>query len=66
VSAGEKLVGAGAVIMALCCTVLPLAGAALGGGLIAGAGAIGFVAGVLVLAAVGAMVWQRRRGRAPC
>jgi hypothetical protein len=37
VSALEKLVGAGALVMALCCALLPLAGAAIGGGFIAGA-----------------------------
>ena len=41
VSVPEKLLGAGALVMALCCALLPLAGAALGGGLIAGAGTIG-------------------------
>ena len=45
VSAPEKLLGAGALIMALCCALLPLAGAALGGGLIAGAGTVGIVIG---------------------
>jgi hypothetical protein len=34
-SVGEKLVGAGAVITALCCALLPFTGAALGGGLTA-------------------------------
>jgi len=62
----EKLVGAGALVMALCCAVLPLAGAALGGGLIAGAGAIGVVAGLALLVAVVASVTRRRRGGSRC
>ncbi len=37
-SVPEKLLGAGALIIALCCAGLPLAGAALGRGLIAGGG----------------------------
>jgi hypothetical protein len=32
VSVPEKLLGAGALVMALCCALLPLMGAALGGG----------------------------------
>ena len=62
----EKLVGAGALIMALCCAVLPLAGAAVGGGLIAGAGAIGVITGVAVLVAVVALVTRRRRAGSRC
>jgi hypothetical protein len=62
-SAGERLVGAGAVLMALCCALLPLVGAALGGGLIAGTGGIGIVVGVLVLVAVVVVVGRRRRSR---
>ena len=60
-SAGGKLLGAGALVMALCCAALPLAGAAVGGGLIAGAGTLGLVAGIAVLAAVVALVTRRRR-----
>jgi hypothetical protein len=60
-SAGERLVGAGAVLMALCCALLPVAGAALGGGLIAGTGGIGILAGVLVLVAVVVLVGRHRR-----
>jgi hypothetical protein len=52
VSVPEKLLGAGALVMALCCALVPLVGAALGGGLIAGAGPVGIVAGIVVLAAV--------------
>jgi hypothetical protein len=63
VSAGERLVGAGAALMALCCVLLPVAGAALGGGLIAGAGTIGVLAGELVLAAVVVLVARRRHTR---
>ena len=60
-SAGEKLLGAGALVMALCCAVLPLLGAAIGGGLIAGAGAVGLLAGALVMVAVVVAVTRRRR-----
>jgi hypothetical protein len=66
VSVPEKLLGAGALVMALCCALLPLAGAALGGGLIAGAGAIGLVTGVIVLAAVIALVIRKRSGGRRC
>jgi hypothetical protein len=66
VSVPEKLLGAGALIMALCCAVLPLAGAALGGGLIAGAGTVGLVAGVVVLAAVVYAVTRRRKPGGGC
>jgi hypothetical protein len=69
VSAGEKLVGAGALVMARCCAVLPLAGAAVGGGLVAGTGTVGVIVGVMVLVAVVALVlsrgsWDRREPRA--
>ena len=57
-SVPEKLLGAGALVMALCCAILPLAGAALGGGLIAGTGTAGVIAGVVVLLAVSALVVQ--------
>jgi len=66
VSASEKLLGAGALVMALCCALLPLAGAALGGGLIAGAGTAGAVAGVVVLAAVVYAVTRKRRTGRRC
>jgi hypothetical protein len=70
VSVPEDLLGAGALIMALCFALLPLAGAALGGGLIAGAGAVGIVAGIVVLAAVVYAVTRRHAGaprpRPPC
>jgi hypothetical protein len=62
VSVPEKLLGAGALVMALCCALLPLAGAAVGGGLIAGAGAIVLVTGVLLLVAVVAVAIGRRSG----
>jgi hypothetical protein len=65
-SAGERLAGAGAVLMALCCALLPVAGAALGGGLIAGVGGIGILAGVLVLVAVVMFVGRRRRSSRRC
>ena len=64
--AAEKLLGAGALIMALCCALLPLAGAALGGGLIAGAGTVGIVAGVVILGAVIALVTRRREAGSRC
>jgi hypothetical protein len=66
VSASEKFLGAGALIMALCCALLPLAGAALGGGLIAGAGTIGLVVGVVVLGAVLYAVTRRRKAGRRC
>jgi hypothetical protein len=66
VSAGERLVSAGAVLMALCCVLLPVAGATLGGGLIAGAGGIGVLAGALVLVAVVVLVGRRRRAGRRC
>ena len=65
-SVPEKLLGAGALIMALCCAVLPLAGAALGGGLIAGAGTIGLIAGIVVLAAVVYAVTRRPKPGGGC
>ena len=65
-SVPEKLLGAGALIMALCCAVLPLAGAALGGGLIAGAGTIGLIAGIVVLAAVVYAVTRRPKPGGRC
>jgi len=66
VSVPEKLLGAGALIMALCCALLPLAGAALGGGLIAGAGPLGLVVGIVVLAAVVYAVTRRRKAGSGC
>jgi hypothetical protein len=66
VSVPEKLLGAGALIMALCCALLPLAGAALGGGLIAGAGTVGLIAGAVVLAAVVYAVTRRRKPGRRC
>jgi MYXO-CTERM domain-containing protein len=57
----EKLLGAGALVMALCCALAPLAGAALGGGLIAGAGTSGVIAGAVVLAGVIFAATRRRR-----
>jgi hypothetical protein len=66
VTVPEKLLGAGALVMALCCALLPLAGAALGGGLIAGAGPLGIVAGVLVLAVVVHVVTRRRNSAGRC
>ena len=59
-SVPEKLLGAGALIMALCCALLPLVGAALGGGLIAGAGTVGLIVGAVVLAGVVFAVTRRR------
>jgi hypothetical protein len=66
VSAVEKLVGAGAVIMALCCALLPLLGAAVGGGLIAGPGPIGLIAGLVVLAVIVGLVTRRRKAGSRC
>ena len=60
-SAGEKLLGAGALVMALCCAVLPLARRRDRRWAIAGAGAVGLIAGALVLVAVVVAVTRRRR-----
>ena len=62
-SASEKGIGIAAVIMAVCCAVLPVAGGALAGGLALGAGTLGVVAGVIVFASVLAFVLRRRRSR---
>jgi hypothetical protein len=66
VSAGERFLGAGAALMALCCALLPVAGAALGGGLVGGASGIGVLAGVVVLVAVLTHVARRRRASRRC
>jgi LPXTG-motif cell wall-anchored protein len=66
VRAAEKLVGTGAVIMALCCALLPFAGAALGGGLIAGAGTVGVIIGVALLGGIAVLLWRRRRSGDRC
>jgi hypothetical protein len=66
VSAENKLLGAGALVMALCCAVLPLAGAALGGGLIGGAGTLGVVAGCVLLAGLVVLLWRRRGSAGRC
>jgi hypothetical protein len=65
-SIGEKLLGAGALVMALCCAVIPLAGAAIGGGLIAGTGGLGVVVGAVVLVGVVALILSRRRPEKGC
>ena len=59
----QRLLGAGAALMAACCTLLPLVGAAVGGGLVAGARLVGAIAGAVVLGAVGVVAWRRRRER---
>ena len=64
--APEKLVGAGAVIMALCCALLPFAGAALGGGLIAGTGTVGVIIGIALLGGIAVFLWRRRRSGDRC
>lgn len=61
----EKGIGIAAVIMALCCAVLPLAGGALAGGLAFGAGTVGLIGGVVVFAAVLTFV-LRSRPRSRC
>jgi len=63
VSTSEKGIGIAAIIMALCCAVLPLAGGALAGGLAFGAGTFGIVAGAIVLAPVPTFVLRKRRSR---
>jgi hypothetical protein len=60
------LLGAGALVMALCCAAGPLLGAALGGGLVAGAGTVGLIAGTVVLLAVMAVVLRRHRAGRRC
>jgi hypothetical protein len=65
-SASQKLLGAGALVMAVCCALLPVAGAALGGGLIAGAGTTGVAAGAVVLAAVVYAVTRKRSAGPRC
>jgi hypothetical protein len=65
-SVPQRLLGAGALVMALCCALLPLMGAALGGGLIAGAGTLGLIVGVVVLGAVVYAVTRRRRPARRC
>jgi pilus assembly protein TadC len=62
-SAGERLAGAAAALVALCCALLPVAGAAFGGGLIAGTRGIGVLVGALVLVAAVVLVGRRRRSR---
>ena len=62
----EKLLGAGALVMALCCALVPLAGAAVGGALIAGAGTVGIVVGLVVLAGVVYAVTRRRNADSNC
>ena len=62
-STSEKGIGIAAIIMALCCAVLPLAGGALAGGLAFGAGTFGIVAGAIVVAAVLTFVLRKRRSR---
>jgi hypothetical protein len=66
VSVSEKLLGAGALVMALCCALLPVAGAAVGGGLIAGAGTIGAIAGIVVLAGVVYAITRKRKAGRRC
>jgi Flp pilus assembly protein TadB len=63
VSTSEKGIGIAAVIMAVCCAVLPLAGGALAGGLAFGAGTVGVIAGIVVFVAVLTFVLRRRRSR---
>ena len=61
-STSEKGIGIAAIIMAVCCAVLPLAGGALAGALAFGAGTIGIVAGLIVFAAVLTFIVRKRRG----
>ena len=57
----EKGIGIAAVVMAVCCAVLPLAGGALAGGLAFGAGITGVIAGAVVFAAVLTFVLRKRK-----
>jgi hypothetical protein len=65
-SVPQRLLGAGALVMALCCALLPLMGAALGGGLIAGAGTLGLIVGVVVFGALVYAVTRRRKPESRC
>ena len=60
-STSEKGIGIAAVILAVCCAVLPLAGGALAGGLAFGAGTVGLIAGAVVFAAVLTFVLRERK-----
>jgi uncharacterized membrane protein YdjX (TVP38/TMEM64 family) len=62
VSTSEKGFGFAALMMAVCCAVLPLAGGVLAGGLAFGADTVGVILGVLVLAAMLAFLLRRRMG----
>ena len=59
----EKGLGIAAVVMAVCCAVLPLAGGALAGGLAFSGGTVGIIAGAVVFAAVLAFVLRKRKRR---
>ena len=61
-SAAEKGVGVAAVLMAVCCALLPVAGGALAGGLAFGAGTVGVVLAVILVALILAFVLRRRGG----
>jgi hypothetical protein len=52
--------------MALCCVLLPVVGAAVGGGLIAGAGTIGLIVGALVLGSIVVLLVRRGRSGRRC
>lgn len=57
----EKGVGITAVIMAVCCAVLPLAGGALAGGLAVRGSTLGILAAATVFAAVLVFILRKRR-----
>jgi uncharacterized protein (DUF2062 family) len=65
-SRSDKALGAGVLVMALCCALGPVLGAALAGGLIVGAGTAGAITGSLVLLVVTVFVSRRRRARRDC
>lgn len=65
-SRSDRLFGGAAVVMALCCAVLPLVGAAIGGGLVSTGGVGAAVAGTVVLIAVGVFVLRRRTRGSQC
>jgi hypothetical protein len=66
-SAAGPCIGIAAVMIALCCAVVPLAGAARAGGLAFGAGRLGLVAGLILVALMRASTEARcaQQGRRP-
>jgi uncharacterized RDD family membrane protein YckC len=61
----EKGIGVAAIIMAVCCAVLPLAGGLLAGGVAFSRSTFGILAGVAVLALVVVFLMRKHR-RSAC